>query len=131
NWVNSLGAGATRTSVVVGFSESTEYRVNEKAGLEGFVQFGVPWDANVLDGGSGSDTASYGAALAGVTVSLGISGPQESYGGGIDWLQNIENVAGSSFDDTLAGNGVGNVLHGGGGNDTLRFGAAAAWPPPV
>ena len=56
NWVNYLGTGATRTSVVVGFSESAEYKGNEQGALGAFVQTGVPWDANVLDGMGGSDT---------------------------------------------------------------------------
>ena len=127
NWVNSLGTGATRTSVVVGFSESAEYKGNEQGALGAFVQNSVPWDANVLDGGGGSDTASYSAASAGVTVNLHLTGPQETFGAGIDWLKNIENLTGSSFDDTLTGSGYGSVISGGAGNDVLSDGVGSIW----
>jgi Ca2+-binding RTX toxin-like protein len=54
---------------------------------------------------------------------------------GTDILSNIENVEGSSFNDTLTGNANANVLDGGGGADILsgaggadvfRFGSTAA-----
>ena len=73
----------------------------------------------MLDGGAGTDTASYALAHAGVTVNLGVSGPQETFGAGIDTLVNIENLTGSAFDDTLIGNAGANVLSGGLGNDVL------------
>jgi Ca2+-binding RTX toxin-like protein len=73
---------------------------------------------NTLDGGGGFNTASYEHATAGVTVSLAVSGPQITGGAGTDTLMNIEALRGSSFDDTLTGNGSG-MLEGGLGNDTL------------
>jgi Ca2+-binding RTX toxin-like protein len=53
-----------------------------------------------------------------VTVSLAVSGPQTTGGAGTDTLINIEGLRGSSFNDTLIGNGSG-VLEGGPGNDIL------------
>ena len=83
------------------------------------MHFVTPSEGNVLDGGAGTDTASYALAHGGVTVNLGATGPQETFGGGIDTLTNVENLMGSAFADTLIGNGVANVLTGGAGGDTL------------
>jgi Ca2+-binding RTX toxin-like protein len=73
---------------------------------------------NTLDGGGGFNTASYEHATAGVTVSLAASGPQITGGAGTDTLTNIEALRGSSFNDTLTGNGS-SVLEGGPGDDHL------------
>ena len=72
-----------------------------------------------LDGGNGTDTASYATAAAGVTVSLGITGPQNTTGAGIDTLVSIENLTGSDFADTLTGDEATNVISGGLGADTI------------
>jgi Ca2+-binding RTX toxin-like protein len=53
-----------------------------------------------------------------VTVSLAVSGPQTTGGAGTDTLTNIEGLRGSSFNDTLTGNGN-SVLEGGPGDDHL------------
>jgi Ca2+-binding RTX toxin-like protein len=80
---------------------------------------------DTLDGGGGgNDTASYEHAPAGlngftgVTVSLAISGPQNTIQAGTDTLINIENLRGSAYNDTLTGNGN-SVLEGGPGADHL------------
>ena len=73
---------------------------------------------DVLDGGSQIDTASYAEAASGVTVDLGIAGPQET-GDGADALISIENLTGSAFADTLKGDGGSNHVSGGGSDDTL------------
>ena len=78
---------------------------------------------DILDGGSGSDTASYAAATAAVTVSLALTGAQNSGAAGIDTLIGIENITGSSFNDTLTGDGGNNILSSGSGNDLLDGGA--------
>ncbi len=87
-----------------------------------------------LVGGSGYDTASFATATAGVTVSLAISGPQDT-GEGVDTLTGIENLTGSDFNDVLTGNGVldggagddvltgGEVIYGGAGDDVITGGA--------
>ena len=67
---------------------------------------------DVIDGGAGVDRAAfYTDATAGVTVDLGIAGPQNT-GQGMDTLVNVENVSGTVFDDTLTGDGNDNVLWG-------------------
>jgi Ca2+-binding RTX toxin-like protein len=78
---------------------------------------------NILDGGAGNDTASYAGAPAGVTVNLGGTSASNGYGG-TDILQHIENVVGSGFADTLAGDANNNTLTGNGGNDHCLFGRA-------
>ena len=119
-WMTALGNGMMRDALTLVFSESAEAKATNKPLLEAFVQAQDPGQANVLDGGPGSDTASYASALTGVTVSLAKSGPQETFGAGVDWLQNIENLTGSSFNDTLTGDANPNTITGGAGNDTLQ-----------
>ena len=81
---------------------------------------------DVLNGGAGSDTASYATATAGVTVFIDTSPsgndgePQNTIGAGIDQLVSIENLTGSTFNDTLGGfEFFGGTLDGGAGNDQL------------
>src|SRR5581483_11860800 len=65
-------------------------------------------------------------ATGGVTVSLGVSAPQNTNGAGTDTLTGFENLIGSAFKDRLAGNLQANVLNGGGGIDTVTYAASAA-----
>jgi serralysin len=76
---------------------------------------------DTLNGQAGIDTASYADANAAVTVAL-IAGAQNTGGGGIDTISNVENLTGSNFADTLTGDGAANVLNGAGGKDTLGGG---------
>ena len=75
-----------------------------------------------LDGGAGDDTASYAAAAAGVTVSLAISGPQDTGAAGRDSLVAIERLLGSAHGDLLRGDDAANRLDGGAGDDTIEGG---------
>jgi VCBS repeat-containing protein len=75
---------------------------------------------DLLDGGIGNDTASYAHATAGVTVNLGQSGPQNTFGAGTDTLTAIENLVGSDFNDNLIGDNNSNIITGGLGNDVLK-----------
>ncbi len=78
---------------------------------------------DVLDGGAGTDTASY--ASAGAAVQVNLAAGQATGGAGQDTLAGIENVIGSSFDDTLIGDDHANVLVGGAGHDVIRGGGGA------
>ena len=73
-----------------------------------------------LFGGTGINTADYLNATAGVTVDLGTG--TASGGDGNDVLFNIQQVFGSSFNDSLIGGGSSDTLFGTGGNDTLLGG---------
>lgn len=75
-----------------------------------------------LIGGDGIDTASYASATKAVAVRLGVIGSLDTGGAGRDLISSIENVTGSRFDDTLAGDGTANVLRGGAGADKLSGG---------
>ncbi|MEE1656572.1 cadherin domain-containing protein [Microvirga sp. CF3062] len=80
---------------------------------------------DVLFGGGGSDTADYSEATGGgVNVDLSRTTAQTIHGNqGVDILIDIENVIGSSDNDTLIGNTGQNVLKGGGGQDVLQGGS--------
>ncbi|MEF8756276.1 MAG: hypothetical protein V5B60_20455 [Accumulibacter sp.] len=80
---------------------------------------------NLLDGGTGNDTVSYVDAASGVSVNLSITGEQLTGGSGSDELLNIENLAGSDFDDLLRGDASRNEISGGAGADTLDGGSEA------
>ncbi|UVJ45320.1 retention module-containing protein [Pseudomonas sp. LS1212] len=74
---------------------------------------------DLIDGGDGSDTASYANAGSAVSVNLSLAGQQNTIGAGLDTLLSVENLMGSSHNDTLTGNGSNNVINGGLGNDIL------------
>jgi len=87
------------------------------SGGDDFLEGGVGDDA--INGGTGFDTASYSEAAAGVTVSLAVSGAQNTGGAGLDTLTGIEDLLGSVFADRLTGNDSGNILVGDAGNDQI------------
>jgi Ca2+-binding RTX toxin-like protein len=78
--------------------------------------------ADTIDGGAGIDTASYVDADAGVVASVGGGLGGEAAG---DLLINVENLVGSMFNDTLAGDDGANVLIGLGGDDRFKGGGGA------
>jgi trimeric autotransporter adhesin len=78
---------------------------------------------NILDGAAGADQAVYNQATAGVTVSLAITGAQNTIGAGTDTLLNIENLYGSAYNDVLTGNAAANTLTGFTGADSMAGGA--------
>ena len=86
---------------------------------------------NILRGGEGNDTVSYATFTgsgpgAAVDVNLATGEVDKSAGDltviSPDRLYSIENVTGSSGDDTITGDGRPNVLRGGPGPDTLNGG---------
>ena len=79
---------------------------------------------DTLIGGNGIDTADYSTATAAVTVNLSTTGAQNT-GAGTDTLSGIENLTGSSYNDTLTGDANANTISGGAGNDTIAGGAGA------
>ncbi|WP_295401773.1 calcium-binding protein [uncultured Thiocystis sp.] len=77
---------------------------------------------NRLDGFSGSDTVSYVSSGTSVIVNLGLTAAQNTGGSGKDTLIGIENLTGSTSNDTLTGNIYANILDGWTGADTLTGG---------
>jgi Ca2+-binding RTX toxin-like protein len=80
---------------------------------------------DVLNGGAGTDTASYAGSLTGVSVSLSAGSATGGDAEG-DTFIGIENLTGSSHNDTLEGDAANNVLVGGNGIDTVSYAHAAA-----
>jgi serralysin len=74
--------------------------------------------ADVINGGDGSDTATYILACKAVKADLATPGVNTGDAAG-DTYFSVENLAGSIFNDTLAGNSGDNILEGGYGRDTL------------
>lgn len=74
--------------------------------------------ADTLIGGQGTDTVSFAAATAGVAITINGSGTNAD--GATVTLTGIENLSGSSHDDTLIGDSGANLIIGGSGNDTLN-----------
>ncbi len=73
---------------------------------------------NSIDGGDGNDTVLYsGEGISGINADL-YSG-QVTGGSGNDTLQNIENITGTNFADTLLGDDEDNHLDGRGGSDSI------------
>jgi Ca2+-binding RTX toxin-like protein len=79
---------------------------------------------DLLDGGLGTDTASFAGSAAGVTATLTgvVDGTATIVGGAIATLRSIENLVGSANVDILTGDGNANAIEGGLGNDTLDGG---------
>ncbi|MBV5340237.1 MAG: hypothetical protein J0665_11885 [Deltaproteobacteria bacterium] len=75
-------------------------------------------EADILNGGDGNDWASYQHASSGVTVSLSSNTTSGLHASG-DILENIENLRGSYFADTLTGDNGNNILIGAGGANTF------------
>jgi Ca2+-binding RTX toxin-like protein len=80
---------------------------------------------DLLDGGTGSDTASFAGYAAGVTATLtGAADGAASVGGSqIAALRSIENLLGGDGNDILTGDVNANVIEGGLGDDLLNGGA--------
>ncbi|BBF92925.1 Ig-like domain-containing protein [Blastochloris tepida] len=105
------GTGNTLANIIIGNVSN-----NVLAGLGG---------ADHMDGGLGTDTASYAASGAGVNVSL-MTGAASGGDAEGDTLVSIEYLTGSAFNDTLEGDGGTNYLVGGLGIDTVSYANATA-----
>jgi Ca2+-binding RTX toxin-like protein len=108
------GAGADRLD---GGSEADRL----EAGSENDTLIGGA-GADYLDGGAGDrDIVDYSGSAEAVDVALILLDPTTNIGGDAqgDLISNVEDILGSAFNDRLAGNGVGNRIYGGTGNDTL------------
>ena len=112
---NTVTAGAGNDSVAAGGGADS---VDAGAGND-LVQGGAGADS--MDGGDNFDTLDYSDSGAPVSVDLGAGTATGGTGTG-DVFINFEGAIGSSGDDTLTGDGVGNSLGGGAGNDTLDGG---------
>ncbi len=80
--------------------------------------------ADIIDGGDGIDKVSYSGSTEAVTVNLLTNINTGGTAAG-DTLISIENIVGSSYNDTLTGNSSKNTIFGGKGNDTIIGGLGA------
>ena len=80
---------------------------------------------DTLNGDTGSDTADYSYSTREITANLSLAQAQVTFIGSqeTDQLISIENIIGSSGNDSLVGNSGNNTLNGGNGIDTLNGGA--------
>ena len=78
-----------------------------------------------LDGGTGTDMVSYLFAAGGITANLGTGAVSNDGDGGHDALLSIEDIQGSTHDDSITGSSGNNLLTGVVGADTLYGGAGA------
>lgn len=82
--------------------------------------------ADTIDGGAGNDTYTAGEGTAiSVTLNTSTAATVTITGGSNDSIKNIENVTGTTGDDSVTGDSAANVLSGLAGNDTLSGGAGA------
>ncbi|ACL55594.1 beta strand repeat-containing protein [Methylobacterium nodulans] len=79
--------------------------------------------SDTIYGGDGTDTISYSSASQGVSVNLAAGATYD--GVTFDFLNSIENVVGSKFNDSLQGNSGSNLFDGGAGTDTLSYTSSA------
>ena len=98
------------------YGTSTADQIYGNGGNDTLKGFG---GADHLDGGAGVDTAFYSDSTVAVGVNLAAG---RGYGGTAegDTLVNIENLYGSSFNDSLIGNAAANTFYGLDGNDILK-----------
>lgn len=95
---------------------------NELYGQDGNDRFVGGAGNDTMDGGDGTDIVDYSPSAEGVSVDLGAN----SFSGGDaagDSAVNVENIAGSEFDDTLTGDAGANSIWGNSGDDTIDGGA--------
>ncbi len=77
-------------------------------------------EANLLEGGSGQDTADFTSSPQGVAAELNHG---TAVGDGDDTLSGIENITGSAHADQIDGDAFANRLEGGAGDDSVDAGA--------
>jgi Ca2+-binding RTX toxin-like protein len=107
-----IEGGGTSDVLLAGFGNDT------LRGFGGADELASDHGTNQLVGGTGDDRASYLNSTVGVSVDLGVAGPQDT-GIGIDTLSAVEGLEGTNEADVLSGNGDANALVGHDGDDTL------------
>jgi len=112
NGNDRLEGGNQNDTLIGGSGDDTLFGGNGNDTLQGGA------GADQLVGGAGQDVADYADADSGVEVDFVNPGLNTGYAAG-DTYNLIEDILGSSSNDSLAGNGVANVIWGEDGNDRL------------
>jgi Ca2+-binding RTX toxin-like protein len=134
---DTIVGSATANTIYAGLGDDTlfgEAGADELYGEEGDDVLIGGTGQNTLNGGANTtkgDTASYAGTDAIVATLRGAEYTGNSYGtvvhnGETDKLFLIENIIGSSVNDTIEGNSVSNTLDGGDGVDTVSFANASS-----
>ena len=145
DWVSYSGSGAVSVNLATGAISGGHAQGDVLSNIEGIYgsafddtliggdgrdQFAGQRGADRIDGGGGVDEASYFGSSMAVSVNLATGAVSGGTAEG-DTLSGIEDLWGSSHDDTLVGDGGANeinghtgddLLTGGGGRDTFAFG---------
>jgi Ca2+-binding RTX toxin-like protein len=95
------------------------------AGDDVFDEGAVTNGGDVFNGGVGSDTVSYTARTADVTVVIDSLANDGEDAEADKVMVDVENVTGGTGDDAITGSAVANVLDGGDGGDTMSGGEGA------
>ena len=124
--VDTIDYGRESAGVLVDLAAGVGARGDQLVSVENLIgstfadTLGGTAGANVLAGGAGVDTVTYASAASAVTVSLLLQATAQDTGGaGVDTLTEFQNLTGSAFNDSLAGDKSANLLSGGEGNDYL------------
>jgi Ca2+-binding RTX toxin-like protein len=121
---DKINGGSDDDVIYAGFGDDTidgGIGTNQLFGEDGNDIFIAGAGIDTINGGDGSDTISYVNSNANIAVNLATN---LLFGGDAtnDNISSIENITGSSFNDTLIGNSLANILNGGSGNDNLAGG---------
>lgn len=125
---NLYGGSANDLFEIHGIGGQHSYKLYGGAGDDTFKFIGAAELDGTIDGGSGVNTLDYSSSdykdnegnNIGVKVDLSEGSATSVSGGAKDKVQNISNLIGSAYDDTLIGNDRDNVIIGGQGNDRLE-----------
>jgi Ca2+-binding RTX toxin-like protein len=118
---DSLSVGVGNSSVQGGVGNDTIYAAGGNNTLNGGLGndlFVEGSGADSIIGGGGSDTVDYSNSPSAVTVDLGIGTGSGGYAQG-DSYSGIENITGSSYNDTITGDANTNIINGGAGDDSI------------
>jgi Ca2+-binding RTX toxin-like protein len=119
----SLGAGTAGggagTDTIANFEGVIGSAFNDTlAGSAGNNTFDGGAGDDSIDGGLGTDTSDYSGSAVAIDANLLVG---TVVGDGTDTVASIENVNGSAFDDTFAGDDGNNRFDGGAGVDTISY----------
>jgi Ca2+-binding RTX toxin-like protein len=122
----TANADGSFTAITVTSGNATLINIENLTGSAGNDTFMGNAANNVLSGGLGTDTATFANATSGVTTSLDVSGNYIVTGAavGTDTLISIENLTGSTFNDTFVSSTANNAFNGGAGSDTVTYAAS-------
>jgi len=97
-------------------------------GGDGNDRFVIGEGNDTVDGNLGTDTVSFAGRAIGVSITLN-TGTAVTYtptgGSAIGSIVDVENLIGTSFNDTLTGDSAANSISGGSGSDTINGGTGA------